>query len=176
LQKQIVNVRFKFKQGIVHKDYLLHLFELFSSYCPNVPKINNPKAHKLTGKFYSGIWFNTYSLPCFNDLYNLFYPAGVKIIPFQIAGLLTPCGLAYWICDDGCFCKSTRRVILATNCFSFDEVNLLSGVLTNKFNFKCSVNKSQNGYVIKISSKSLFDLQELLKPHMPRMMQFKIGL
>jgi hypothetical protein len=75
-----------------------------------------------------------------------------------------------------CFCKSTRRVILATNCFSFDEVNLLSGVLTNKFHLKCSVNNSKNGYVINISSKSLFDLQELLKPHMPRMMQFKIGL
>jgi hypothetical protein len=175
-EKQIVNVRFKFKQGLVHNEYLLHLFELFSSYCSNAPKITNPAPHKLTGKVYSGIWFNTYSLPCFAPLYDLFYPDGKKIIPLNIGDLLTPLSLAYWIADDGCFCKSTRRVILATNCFSFDEVNLLSGVLTNKFHLKCSVNNSKNGYVINISSKSLFDLQELLKPHMPRMMQFKIGL
>jgi NADH-ubiquinone oxidoreductase chain 2 len=54
-QKQATNVRFKFEQGIVHKDYLLHLFELFSCYCSNTPKIHQRAPDKKTGKVHSSI-------------------------------------------------------------------------------------------------------------------------
>lgn len=39
--------------------------------------------------------FNTYSLPCFNYYYDLFYVDKVKRVPFNIGELLTPLGLAY---------------------------------------------------------------------------------
>lgn len=32
-------VSFVFKQGIIHQDYLNHLYNLFSNYCPSPPKI-----------------------------------------------------------------------------------------------------------------------------------------
>jgi hypothetical protein len=68
-EKQNVNVRLKFYQGIEHKDYLLHLFEKFSDYCRMAPKTIIRAPDKRTGKLYSSIYFNTLSLPCFNDLY-----------------------------------------------------------------------------------------------------------
>jgi hypothetical protein len=47
-------------------------------------------------------WCNLHSLTfqCFAYYRTLFYSeAGVKIIPANIGELLTPVGLAYWLCD-----------------------------------------------------------------------------
>jgi hypothetical protein len=95
------NARLRFEQGTVHKEYLVHLYTKFSPFCPQEPIIRELQPNKRTGKVYSAIWFNTYSLPCFNEFYNLFYLDGIKIVPQNIAELLTPIGLAYFISDDG---------------------------------------------------------------------------
>jgi LAGLIDADG DNA endonuclease family len=73
-----------FVQGIVHKDYLMHLYELFKSYCSMVPKTISQASNS------RNIFFNTCSLTCFNELYDLFYPGGIKIVPQNIGELLTP--------------------------------------------------------------------------------------
>jgi hypothetical protein len=57
------------------------------------------------------------ALPCFNYYYDLFYPKGIKTVPQNIADLLTPLGLAYWICDDGKFVAS-GGLSLCTNSFN----------------------------------------------------------
>jgi len=75
-EKQALNPRFRFIQGIVHEKYLLHLFSRFKDYCPAEPKIVNPKPDKRTGIKYNYMYFNTYALPCFLELYNLFYEGG----------------------------------------------------------------------------------------------------
>jgi len=41
------------------------------------------------------------ALPCFNDLHNLFYPEGKKVVPSIIGDILTSKGLAYFLMDDG---------------------------------------------------------------------------
>ena len=125
---------------------------------------------------YETTLFYTYSLPCFSEFCSQFYSAGQKFIPSNIGGLLTPLGLCYWIFDDGGFCQKSKRVTLATNSFTLEEVHLLAQTLEVKFNLICHINKLRNGYVIRISSKSLPVLQELLKNQMPSMMLYKIGL
>jgi len=104
-QKLGVNVCLAFRQGIVHEDYLNHLYKKFQDFCPQGPKIQIPKPDIRTGIVHRSIYFSTYTLPCFNELYKLFYFEGKKVIPLNIAELLTPLGLCYWICDDGSFCK-----------------------------------------------------------------------
>jgi len=99
--KSAVNPTLCFIQGCVHKEYLDHLYEKFKELCPSGPKIQNPKPDTRTGKVYSVIYFRTSALPCFIELYNLFYHGGEKVVPLNIGELLTPLGLAYWICDDG---------------------------------------------------------------------------
>jgi len=170
-----VNPCLVFRQGLVHKDYLLHLYEKFQLYCPQEPQLYNSPLHKKTGISYSSMYFQTYSLPCFTALHTLFYPSGKKIVPANIADLLTPLSLSYWIADDGSFHKINQVVTLSTHSFTLDEVNLLVDVL-NKWDLNCRVNKYKNAYVITIPFKSLPVLQKLLKPHMPSMMQYKIGL
>ena len=178
IQKQTLNrnpILF-FEQGLVHSDYLFHLYELFNSYCSSAPKTNNRLPDRRTGKIYSSIYFRTYSLPCFNELYHLFYTAEGKRVPANIGELLTPLSLAYWLCDDGSFCKTSRRVTLNTQGFTLEEVNLLAKTLDDKWSLKYAVYKNRNGFVIRIPKKSLPVLQALLKDILPTMMRYKIGL
>jgi hypothetical protein len=120
--------------------------------------------------------FSTFSLPCFNELYELFYVNGKKVIPSNIAELLTPLGLAYWIADDAGFNERYRVVILNTQSFSLEEVNNLIKVLDDKFNLKATINKNKGNFVIRISAESVPVLQVLLKDIMPSPMLHKIGL
>ena len=65
---------------------------------PSISEIKD----KETGKLRYNISFVTLALPCFNELYESFYSEGKKIVPSNIADLLTPVSLAYWIIF--CFC------------------------------------------------------------------------
>jgi hypothetical protein len=175
-QDRNVNAWLCFEQGLVHEEYVMHLYELFKSYCRSVPKTTNRLPDKRTGKIYSRVTFTTMALPCFNELYELFYVNGKKVIPSNIGELLKIGGLAYWICDDGCFVERDQVIYLGTDSFALAEVELLVSVLTDKFNLKCTINKHGNGFRIRISQKSLPIIQALLAPPMPSMMRFKIGL
>ena len=86
-------------------------------------------------------------------------------------------GLAYWICDDGSFDKSTKRVVLCTESFTMEEVELLISVLNDKWDLESYKKKASNGgYRIVIPQRKLAILQSLLKENMPTMMLHKIGL
>ena len=57
---------------------------------------------KKTQSTYHAISFTTMQLPCFNEYRELFYDLNKKkIVPNNIKELLTPCGLVFWIMDDG---------------------------------------------------------------------------
>lgn len=172
------NTFFRFEQGSIHKDYLIHLFNLFYNYCNSEPKTSERLPDKRTGKIYSRIQFNTYALPCFNQLYNLFYPEGKKKVPLNIGELLNPLGLAYWICDDGYYDKKGKRVLLSTDSYTLAEVELLLEVLNTKFNLIAYANKhgTEKAYVLAISAKSVSNLQILLQPIMANIMKYKLGL
>jgi hypothetical protein len=176
IEKRCLNACLRFSQGTVHELYLMYLFELFKSYCGAEPKTQMRTAEKISGKLHESKYFNTFALPCFNTFHELFYLNGKKVVPANIEELLTPIGIAHWICDDGSFNKWKRSVILNTQSFTLDDVELLMKVLTNKFNLNCTINKNTKHYVIRISSHSLPILQDLLAPHMPTMMKHKIGL
>jgi hypothetical protein len=91
--------------------------------------------------------------------------------------LVNPLSLAYWLCDDGSFSKSTHIVILCTESFTLEEVTLLANTLNTKWDLKCYINKTNNGGSrIIIPRKSLPVLQALLAPVVPSMMFYQIGL
>lgn len=66
------NARVRFLQSVDQSDFIYHLYELFKDYCGTAPK-ENTSLIKETGKFIHNISFATKSLPCFNELYSLFY-------------------------------------------------------------------------------------------------------
>jgi hypothetical protein len=126
-------------------------------------KISSRAPDKRTGLIYGSIRFNTLSLPCFNEFYDLFYPNGQKVVPLNIADLLTPLGLAYWTYDDGTRNKQCRYVELCTHSFTLAEVDLLVNALNSKWDFKCYKSKRGDSYTIRIPVYSVPILQDLLK-------------
>ena len=165
-----------FKQSIIHEKYLYHLYDLFNEYCPSLPKLEKSLPDLRTGNIYYSLKFSSYTLPCFNELYDLFYLNNKKIIPKNITDLLTPLSLTYWICDDGSWNKINKYVTICTDSFTLLEVENLISVLNNKFNLKSYKVKNGKNYRIIIPSYSIYILQDLISSHIPSMMKHKIGL
>lgn len=101
---------------------------------------------------------------------------GVKIIPRNISEFLTPLALAIWFMDDGSKINNTVRI--ATNNFSFEEIEFLSTVLYNKYNLKSkpqSAGKSK-GHILYFSSSSMVEFSNIVKPYMHPSMFYKLGM
>jgi hypothetical protein len=173
VNKASKNARLMFKQGLVHKDYIYHLFQLFSSYS----KMEAPRHYeyfdKRTKKIYYSISFNTYSLPCFNYYHSLFYVNGVKIIPKNIGELLTPAGLAYWAMDDGS--KLEEGFKLSTNSYTKEDVQFLVTVLKLNFNLDCTIhNFGKDQFTIFIKQNSMDKFRSLVTPYFHNSMLYKL--
>lgn len=126
----------KFEQSSSHGLYLIYLFSLFYDFCGSFPNIEKRRDTRNNQTYYS-IYFCTLSFPCFDELYELFYLKGIKRIPPNISELLTPVSLAFWIAEDGG--KHGNGLMLSTNSYTKEEVNLLSSVLNHNFGFSSVV-------------------------------------
>jgi hypothetical protein len=170
-----INAISQFEQGFIHEAYILHLYDLFKDYCGTGPKITDRLPDFRTGKVYTRITFQTYSLPCFNYYYDLFYVDKVKRIPNNIGNLLTPIGLAYWAMDDGY--KIGSGFILSTNSYTLSEVELLIRVLKENFDLNCSYHtKTKDQYMIYIKSDSMDKFLSLVTPHFHSSMMYKLAV
>lgn len=152
------------------------MYELFSYYCPSSPKTRENLVDKRTGKIYSNIMFQTYTLAFFNELYSLFYLERKKVVPINLFEIFTEKSLAYWIFDDGSWNKVNKHVVLSTDSFTLGEVEFLINGLNTKYNLKSYKVKSGNGYKIIIPSYSVLILRGLVLPYIHPMMKYKLGL
>lgn len=115
------------------------------------------------------------AFPCFNKYHELFYPNGSKVIPQNIGELLTNVGLAFWIMDDGG--RSTQgELLLHTNSYKLEEVELLASVLRKKFNLECRVIlKRPEQWVILIPKRELLKVKSLTSSYIHSSMAYKIS-
>jgi hypothetical protein len=125
--------------------------------------------------------FQTYTLPYLTEQYYLWYRRvgrrNIKIIPSNIRELLTPLGFAHWLAGDGSFNQQYRCIILCTDSFSRDEVDLLRSALLDNFGINSTRNIIRpNQYRIRIPSEEVPKVQPLVKHHLPAMMAYRIGL
>ena len=77
--------------------------------------------------------------------------------------------------DDGG--KASSGLKIATNNFSFNEVEILALILIKKYNLKTSVIKTGalNQYNLYISKTSMKDLVEIIKPYFHSSMYYKLN-
>lgn len=149
------------------------VFSFLSHYCNNTPQL---KKGIRAGKEFYGLEFVTRSLPCFTELYNIFYVNGVKVIPKNIYDLLTPVALAHLVMGDGGF--KSKGIYLCTDSYSVPDVVRLMNVLIIRYDLKCTLHKSSNGlgYRIYISRNSVGKVVEIVKPYFIPSMYYKIGI
>lgn len=106
---------------------------------------------------------------------ELFYKNGVKIVPRNLAELLTARGLAFWIMDDGG--KSVyNQTILHTRSFSKQDVEYLQSVLNQNFGLRTRLEeKKLNQWVIFIPVRQhQIKLKDIVGPYMHKSMLYKV--
>jgi len=170
------NARIIFRQGSINASYLLQLYNLYQEFVTTPPAVQSI-TDKNTGKIRYNLSFATLALPCFNELYEAFYLEGKKIIPNNIADLLSEVSLAYWIMDDGSFTGSGLK--LHTNAISLEELILLIKALDKNFSIKASVNVSnreKSQFSLYISKNQMSLVKDLVIKHMHPDMLYKLNI
>lgn len=115
-------------------------------------------------------------MPCFTELYYIFYDNKVKVIPQDIYNLLTPVALAHLIMGDGGF--KSKGIFICTDSYSLYDVVRLMNVLIIRYELKCTLHKSSNGlgYRIYISRNSVGGVIEIVKSYIIPSLWHKLGI
>ena len=171
LEKRGNSYRIKFQQSNFHKDYIMHLYEIFKNLTKSEPK---SKIIKSFGKEQISWYFNTISHLDFKYYGELFYKEKKKIIPNNLDSLLTPRGLAYWFMDDGGLkSHQSKGVIIHTDNFTLSEIESICGLFEKKWGLSSWPRKQIDGSQIYISGKSYEKLRELIYPFLIEDMYYK---
>ena len=164
------NTRLGFGQSGANGKYFWFVFFSLSHYCSSYPQ-----ARKRTrfGKENIELQFFTRALSCFTELHYLFYPAGIKVIPYDIYNLLNPIALAHLIMGDGT--ASHHGLVLCTDPYSVQDVVRLMNVLIVKYKIECTIRvHRENQYRIYIQQNSMTLLLKIVSPYMHSSMLFKL--
>jgi hypothetical protein len=170
-----LNARLGLKQSLAQCSYVLFVFSLLSHYCASIPSLTSSNR---AGKLLYGVQLFTRSLPCFTELYSLFYYNKTKVIPVNIYDLLTPVALAHLIMGDGE--SRTSGLVLCTNSFTLQDVVRLMNVLIIRYRIQCLLRlKQQNNkteYLIYIRQSSMPILRSIVTPYMHPSMYYKLKI
>lgn len=144
------------------------------------PTIIARKPDPRTGKVYKSMYFRTLSFTCLNIFHDFFYKNKKKVVPWNIGELLTPRGIAHLIMGDGLFLSDRAVLVLCTESFTKEELEVLVSVLDSKFGIKSTLNKRVSstgtvGWRIRISKKSLDKLITLVSPFFIPELLYKLG-
>lgn len=181
--------------GQKDKSFVDHLWVLFDS----IRIVGaGPREHyyldKRTGKTYISYHFETYTHPYLTELHHDWYKKvngkNFKVLPLNIAERVwpltlrpsarpTPIALAYWLAGDSHFDKRDGSIVIATQSFTPSEVDLLRSILLNNLNIESTrtvANKGKEQYKIRIPKREVGKLQQIVKPYIPPMMAYRVGL
>ena len=106
----------------------------------------------------------------FHSWRELFYPAGIKIIPAGIISLLSPLALAVWFMDDG-FLRKKDAVGIATETFSEKELTELVQEFFRQYGMKVSVVKRRRLY---FGRKATQQFIKIISPYIIPAMRYKL--
>jgi len=174
----------RFKQGTIHKEYILHIFNILK----NVTNYIEPKFTTSLDSnnlpVYGNYYFETKSSQLLNAYFKLFFTFNVntlkwdKVIPSfeSMMILLTPIALSFWIQDDGS--RTPSGLVLCTDSFSLELVELLVKVLTVKFGLACTIRKTsklKTQYRIYIRARSIPMVRFLTQEFIHESMLYKIA-
>lgn len=170
--------RMKFEWSEKNKAYIDHVYNLFDEWVISEP--HKKERFSPQGNLVTNYGFQTISHKAFNPLAELFLSENKKgVSPFLIKDNLTARGLAYWFMDDGGkldYNKSSKNksIVLNTQSFLDQEVQMMATELNQKFKLECSLRTNKGKKIIVIDSQSYSQFRELIDPYMLDEMNYKL--
>lgn len=120
--------------------------------------------------------FSTINHPYLAELHDMCYHSGKKDVCEEWANQLSTLSLAVWYMDDGSINKRYRTIVLCTNSFSQKGQLLLIDCLGANFGVKAVLEPRRNHQtVLRINASQSKHFLELVSPHIPDCMSYKLG-
>lgn len=115
--------------------------------------------------------------PVLNDLYKKFYNKR-KIVTEELLNELTPLGLAVWYMDDGSYIrtKNSLNSVIYTNCFSYDEHEIMQEWFNKKWNLDVRIVKHGKYFYLRFPVAKTITLHNILRQQIHPSMKYKIGV
>lgn len=165
------NARPSINHGTGQEEYFDHKCTIFQGLLGNICK--TPRYDKRTDKYYDRFSVRLLAHPKFTELYHFCYPHGVKTVTKEWLDKITPRALAFWFMDDG-----TNSGIIATNSFSYKEIELIQNWFAKKYNIQTTIhhqkNKSGVQYMIYIKTASRPTFYNLVRQYIIPSMEYKL--
>ena len=169
MSERSINPRFSCEHGIKQKEYCFWKFEEVESLDCSYRETIRKKADTRNGKFYQSCVIRSIANTEFLSLYKTLYVGKVKCITKEFLKNYTALSLAIHYMDDGC--KSGNTYTLATNCFSFDDIEIFRTHLQTKFGLDFTIQK--NGIIyFPAKYRTLFNF--IVSPYIHNSMKYKM--
>ena len=167
------NARLRLEHGGNQKEYLLWKVKKLGRLFQGNPKYLE-RIHPISKRRYSYWRHQSQSTGYLGKLRRIFYPNGKKRIPEDLEKYLTPLTLAVWYMDDGYYYLRDRCGYLYLGNVSEKEAEIVSQVLSGKFNIKTRVKRKKKGYAIYFSPKETKKLKNLIEGYILPQFNYKL--
>ncbi|KKU09443.1 MAG: LAGLIDADG homing endonuclease [Parcubacteria group bacterium GW2011_GWF1_45_5] len=167
--------RLKIEQTLKHKEYVDWLYAKLRNLVLAEPL---PREKRIGNKIYDNYGFQTVSCGNFRFYAQQFYDqeSRKKKIPKIISKLLTPLALAVWFMDDGQIKSNRHRALLINSqCFGKEDLELLRGALNNKFGIETGLKREKTGFRIYLLSATIQKFLDAINPFILSSMKYKLG-
>lgn len=164
--------RLKVEQCDSHKEYLMHLYEIFQEWVLTPPQ--EKKKYSAQSQSFNW-WFQTVSHAAFRFYAHQFYRDGKKCVPVLIHRFLCERSMAYWFMDDGSAKgKQSRVLLLNTQGFVKSDVERLAKAMQDKFGIETYLRRQAEGWQIAVSGNSRDRFEEMINPYLVSSMKYKL--
>ena len=115
-----------FRTCMKDKHFVCHMARLNSIGIVGAPPYCSTFTSERIGNSHQSYQFGTFTLPHFTSLHKLWYKQvdgkNIQVLPDNVAYLLTPIAIGYWLASDGSYSQRDAVVTIYTDSFSPDEV------------------------------------------------------
>jgi hypothetical protein len=118
------------------------------------------------------VQFVTRTSPVFSEWHQTFYKGRRKVVPENIAALVTPLSIAVWFMDDGG--ADYAGLDLQTHNFGLEEVELLVATLAERLKVTATTRANKGRWIIYIPASSVGAFRSAIEPHMLPELRYKL--
>jgi len=165
--------RLRIHQSDKQKDYVFWKYRILKNLVKKEPRFTKVWHDKERNKDHYSWYFHTVSSETLGLFHKLFYRNGVKVVPIELLNELNHFGLAIWYMDDGS--NNGNGITLNTHGFSVPEQKSLQDLLLDRFGIRTTLVKDRSKYKIAIGSREYQKFIDLVRPHIPESMNYKIS-
>ena len=149
--------------SLAQRDYVDWKYEMLRDLVSTPPRERRGNGKRVAYRF------TTLSSADLTPLFHTFYKGGKKIAP-DIG--LDRLALAVWFMDDGS--KSRHAVYFNTQQFSIEDQWRLVRILERQFGLDCTLNRDKSNWRIRIRTRSMPELNSLIRSFLLPSLRYKL--